>query len=262
VVAAALGVPVAVPDALRNVVRTFLAEVDVPSARRTQLARLLSPDETARAGGYRFERHRHRFVVARGLLRGILGRYLDADPRAIRFRYSPNGKPALDADGPAAYPTASAVLGRDPRALTFNVSHSDGLALIAVSCGVRLGVDVERVREDTDIGDLEPLCLAPCETALLAPLQGAARRRAFYQCWTRKEAYLKAIGTGLAVPLQAVGIVPSEDRPGLARVDAAGAGAQWCVHDLVMPSGYCAAVALDDARPIVSRFLGPDEGFG
>ena len=215
-------------------VQVFAAHVDVPDAERARLAALLSPDEAERARRFHFDTDRNRFIVARASLRTVLATAMNTNPRAIRFAYGPGGKPLVDRD------------------LSFNLSHAGALVLIAVGWGGRIGVDVERVRDGLATPELERCCFAPSEIVPLADLEPAARRRAFFQCWTRKESYLKAIGTGITVPLDAVAVVPLPERHGVSRVIAADAGADWSVHDLPVPAGYAAAIALDSPRPVGS----------
>lgn len=213
-------------------VQVFAAHVDVPDTERARLAALLSPDEVERARRFLFDTDRDRFIVARASLRTILATSLNTDPRAIHFEYGQGGKPRIDRD------------------LSFNLSHAGALVLIAVGWGGRIGIDVERVRGQLATPELERYCFARSEIVPLVDMEPSARRRAFFQCWTRKESYLKAIGTGITVPLDAVAVVPLSERHGVSRVIAADAGGDWSVHDLPVPAGYAAAIALDRPRPV------------
>jgi 4'-phosphopantetheinyl transferase len=220
--------------------------VHVASTRLTQAAQAraiswLSADERRRAARLRFARDRERFIAARAWLRTILGAELDVPPRVVRFRYEPNGKPALDAAG----------TGADGN-VAFNLSHAGDVVLVAVGRGCRIGVDVERILDDLDTRSLEPHCLAGEEIAALAALPTVERRRAFFRCWTRKEAYLKGVGTGLAGPLDQVSIVAEGAGGGLVVHDAA-RGAPWHVRDLPAPSGYAAALAIDAPRAVLAQ---------
>jgi 4'-phosphopantetheinyl transferase len=217
-------------------VYVFMADVDVPPVDQQQLTRLLSADEVARARRFLFDRHRQRFVVARALLRTILGGHLGVPAQTIRFRYETRGKPALDCAGLPS--------------LAFNLSHADSVVLIAVARAGALGADVERVRAETETSGLERLCFAPAEIERFARLDGAARALGFCQSWTRKESYLKATGVGLAGPLRAVSVLPRAGMPGVSRVVGGDGRADWHVHDLAAPAGYAAALAIDSARPV------------
>jgi 4'-phosphopantetheinyl transferase len=156
-----------------------LYTVDLDHARHDQpsLLQSLSPDERARAARFRFERDRRRFVAGRGALREILGEALGRPPSSIAFAYGPQGKPRLAADE-----------------IQFNVSHSEGLGLIAVAGDRRVGVDIERVRAKGSGMDVAKRFFSRAEVATLRALPRGLRTEAFFACWTRKEAYIKARG--------------------------------------------------------------------
>lgn len=160
----------------------WCAALDLAAEELARLERTLAAEERARAGRFVFERDRERFVAARGLLRQILAAYRGAPPEALRFRYSAKGKPALEDAGAG---------------LEFNLAHSHGLALYAVAWRRPVGVDVERVREDIDVEGIAGRFFSPKEAAALRAIPQAERVRAFFRCWTRKEALLKAWGEGL-----------------------------------------------------------------
>ncbi|HEX4650260.1 MAG TPA: 4'-phosphopantetheinyl transferase superfamily protein [Granulicella sp.] len=190
----------------------------------------LSPEERVRAASFRFDRDRNRFLAAHGILRRILDSYL---PQPARLVYGANGKPAL-------------ACGR----LHFNLSHADDRALIAVSATVPLGVDLERVRPEPDAARIAEYCFSPTERSALSLLPPARQAEAFFQCWTRKEAFVKALGDGLSYPLTgfSVSLDEAEDETlgEPARIlDLAGdahAAAQWSVHPLVPEPGYVGAI--------------------
>jgi 4'-phosphopantetheinyl transferase len=192
----------------------------------------LSADERDRADRFYFERDRRRYTCARAILRRLLARYLDVDPRAIAFQYGPHGKPALS--GPFA------------GALTFNVSHSGEVAMLAIARGIELGVDVEQVRDMPDAEEIATRFFSPREVARLLSLPESARNAAFFSCWTRKEAYLKALGSGLARPLDEfdVTFAPGEP-PRLTVPDDNDEGKRWTIHELTPADGYAAALVTD-----------------
>jgi 4'-phosphopantetheinyl transferase len=223
-----------------RVVTVHVAGTDLGETARRRALSLLSADEVARAGRLRFARDRDRFIAARAWVRTILCLELDVDPAAVRFRYEPDGKPAVDAAGDAH------------RDVAFNVSHAGDVVMLAIGRGCRIGVDVEQIVDDLDTRSLESHCLAGEEIAALAPLSQRDRRRAFFGCWTRKEAYLKGLGTGLAGPLDRVSIVAQAPNAAFVVRDA-NRGAPWRVHDLPAPSGYAAALAIDAPRAVVTR---------
>jgi 4'-phosphopantetheinyl transferase len=168
-------------------VHVWVASLDLPETRADTYEWLLSEDEQKRVERFRFRRDRQQYVVTRGILRSILGRYLMKDPASLKFNYTLYGKPLLTRDSGG---------GR----VMFNLSHSKDLALFAVACGRDVGVDVEHLRTDLPIGDLSGRFFSPREFAMLETLPVELRFEAFYTCWTRKESYLKARGEGLMIP--------------------------------------------------------------
>src|SRR5438270_8929096 len=149
-----------------------------------RLSAVLADDERNRADKLYFEKDRRRFTVARGVLRIILGRYLNTKPEQLGFHYTKFGKPML------------ANAGVD--ALRFNVSHSEELAVYAVACGREVGIDIEYLRPDIEAEQIAQQFFSSTEAAMLRSLPGEVRTRAFFNCWTRKEAYIKARGDGLS----------------------------------------------------------------
>lgn len=198
----------------------------------------LAADEQLRAGRFHFRRDRDSFVVARGVLRSLLARYLDALPADIRFAYSPYGKPALDWPGSE---------------LRFNLSHSHQLALVAVAQGRDLGVDLEhRVPERATMA-VARQCFGDDELAALASLPAEQWAEGFYNGWTRKEALIKARGEGLSLPLTqiAVSLLPGEPARLLRSTDPADLR-RWSLHALDPGPGYAAALAVEGQPPSLS----------
>ena len=169
-------------------VHVWQLPLDRPVAEVERFATELSVDERARAARFVHAHDRRRFTVAHAAVRQILGAYLGASPRALAFTLYGQGKPAL------ARPWADA-------GITFNLSHSYGLGLCAVARGRELGVDVEQIRALDDLDGLADQVFSPRERAALARLRGGDRVRGFFDGWTRKEAYVKALGDGLSHPL-------------------------------------------------------------
>lgn len=168
-------------------VHVWGAALDPEPGRLAALAATLTADESARAASCRLESQRRRFVAGRGQLRLLLGRYLGTDASEVRFVYGPHGKPALFQGGGAT-------------ALSFNVAHSGERALFAVGRERELGIDLERIREGVDHEAIAERFFAPGEAASLRRLPARRRTEAFFACWVRKEAYVKALGTGLSAP--------------------------------------------------------------
>ena len=215
-------------------VLVWTAELDsVTETRLGQLARLLSRDENQRAFRFRFERDRKRFIVCRGILREILGTYLGRSPETIDFNYGPQGKPYLkDSDGQTA------------GSLFFNVSHSCGCAIYALSLG-EVGVDLEFVRPIPEMQALVDQYFSVAERSAFGSVPPDLKLKAFYSCWTRKEAYVKASGGGLLIPLDQFDVSVDPESPArLIRVQGTlGDELHWSLHSLDLSTEAVAAVA-------------------
>ncbi|MEM7051160.1 MAG: 4'-phosphopantetheinyl transferase superfamily protein [Acidobacteriota bacterium] len=206
--------------------------LDPPAEKVAACRDLLSQDERQRADRFHFDRHRRRFTVGRGVLRRLLGQYLDRAPRDIRFSYGPKDKPAAEDSG----------------TLSFNLSNSHELALIAVLQGPEVGVDLERLRPMPDAEDLAERFFSRSErVALRAVAAGSSKDRAFFRCWTRKEAYVKATGDGLSLPLDRFDV--SLDEPRFLALDGDPEIARgWSLFHLEPGEGYLGALAVPGRR--------------
>lgn len=212
--------------------------LEVPRAEAAALFAVLSPDERERALRFATEALTFRYVVARATLRTLLGERLVCDPASLRFDYSPNGKPSLRG-----------------HALSFNVSHSGALAVFAFADGdVALGIDVEEVRPLSDMHDLARRFFAPEEWRALAEVDAPLQTAAFFHCWTRKEAYLKALGDGLMAPLDqfAVTLRPGEEAAFVHIGGDVAAGAAWRIRHLDPEPGYVGAVVWSAATRVAA----------
>lgn len=218
-------------------IHVWLARLDRPETERRAFEATLSPDEADRAGRFCFEEHRAHYVVARGLLRALLGRYLGVHPAAVRFAYDAHGKPALDGGASAD--------------LAFNVSHSGGLALCGISRVGPLGVDIETWRFTSNRDGIAARYFAQGEVRRLQALPATERMAAFFDCWTRKEAFVKAIGHGLGHPLDRFEVSFEPGVPArLLDVDGdADEAAHWTLEALPHVPGYSAALAVR-RRPV------------
>ena len=196
------------------------------------LRRLLSPDELRRAERFRFEPNRKEFIVCRGTLRRLLGSYLQVPAAELRFAYSEYGRPSLMAD-------------TKETKLDFNVSHSGEAALLAFGCGRTIGIDVEEVRRDFGTSEIAERFFSRAERAALRELSPDQRYEAFFRCWTRKEAFIKALGEGLSHPLDQfdVSLAPGAPAALLATRPDAQEVNRWKLWDIEVPSGYAAALA-------------------
>jgi len=215
-------------------VHVWRAVLDQPAARVQHLAQTLCADERIRAERFYFEQHRQRFIVARGLLRTILGYYLGIAPDQLQFCYGSRGKPAL-----VETPSGST--------LRFNLSHSEGLALYGVTRDRELGIDIEYIRPITEMEQIAKRFFSVQENAVFCTLPTNQKLAAFFNCWTRKEAYVKAIGDGLALPLDQfdVSLAPGEPARLLAiKGDRSGAN-YWSLQELSPAPGYVAALAVE-----------------
>lgn len=195
------------------------------------LKKHLSAEELERTAQFHFDRHRDAFALGRGFLRALLAGYVDVDPRDIAFEYAAYGKPRL-------VPTQSGV--------RFNVSHSDDLMVCAVARNRELGVDCEALRENIELESMARRYFSAAETESLLSLPPQERVRGFFNCWTRKEAYIKAHGEGLSMPLNtfAVSLAPGQPAALLA-CDEPGEAHRWELSALVVPEGYAGAVVLE-----------------
>ena len=195
---------------------------------------LLSPDERRRAESFYFRKDRDRFVLARALLRIVLGRYLKLNAAEVRFSYSAYGKPAL-------------AQGCGTGEIRFNLSHSNALALYAVTRGREIGVDIEYIRPELAGEEIAERFFSAAEAEALRRLPAHQRTEAFFNCWTRKEAYIKAIGEGLSVPLNEfdVTLVPGEAARLLKTSGNLQEASRWSLLELAPAPGYVAALALE-----------------
>ena len=190
----------------------------------------LSADEEKRAAHFHFEVDKNRFIVAHGVLRKILGRYLHSDPAELTFSLNQYGKPAL---------VNSAV--------EFNLSHSGDFALIAVTQGRKVGVDVERIRQGISSHVIAQQYFSKSEVAELQSLPLQQRERAFFTCWTRKEAYIKAQGLGLSLPLESFDVSLAPGQPAILRATRPDPqeSARWTLLSLDADPNYAGALAVE-----------------
>jgi 4'-phosphopantetheinyl transferase len=214
-------------------VHIWLAVLEQPPALRQKLAQWLSQDEHQQAQRFLVERERQRYMVARGVLRGILGAYLGQNPAKLRFVYGPHGKPALHPE-------------ENDRLLSFNVSHSYGLALYAVTQGREIGVDLEQMRPLDDLERLARHCFSAGECASLLSLPPALQHQAFYACWTRKEALIKATGEGLSRDLKQFEVSCAPGEPArILRWEGEEDLGRWTLEGVVVPSEFAGALAVE-----------------
>jgi 4'-phosphopantetheinyl transferase len=217
-----------VPALEGNDVHVWFARAPGHSPHTVIYKTLLSSDELDRMARFRFERDREAFAFAHGVLRNLLGAYLRVPPMDLRFDYSKHGKPSV------FLPT-----GAD---IQFNLSHTAGAVLVGICRNREIGVDIEKVRNDFELMSIAARFYTASERESLLCLPEAERAQAFFHCWTRKEAILKARGDGLSFPLDhlEVSVTPEEAMVGLENSEAR----RWWILPLNVPAGYAAAVAL------------------
>jgi 4'-phosphopantetheinyl transferase len=215
-------------------VHVWRVRLNQSASRLRSVLHILAADEHDRAERFYFHKDRERFIVARGALRAILSCYLNLEPRHLSFGYGPYGKPALARDS-------------DGDALRFNVSHSHGLALVAVTRGREIGVDLERISAEAANEQIAERFFSPREIIKLRSLPTDRQTEAFFHCWTRKEAYIKARGEGLSLPLDQfdVSLVPGEPAALLSTQADPHEASRWGLQELVLGPGYVAALAVE-----------------
>jgi 4'-phosphopantetheinyl transferase len=200
------------------------------------LRSLLSPDETQRADRFHFDQHRESFIVARAAMRQLLAGYVNVAPQKLIFFYGEQGKPELA-------PECS-----DGR-IRFNLSHSGDFALLAVAGALSLGVDIERINEEFAGEDIAERFFSRSEVSQLRAIATDAKADAFFSCWTRKEAYIKAVGGGLSIPLDSFDVAFG---PGvsaaLLRVPVTPDAKLWSLYDIPAPQGYKAALVIEGKK--------------
>ena len=221
-------------------IEVWQARLDLHSEEVMRCEKFLSRDELLRCDRFHFEHDRRRFIVARAKLRLLLGRYLQIKPAAIEFAYMKNGKPIVRGTSEGVH---------------FNVSHSEERALYAVSKRCRLGVDIEFLNRDIDWHGLVSRFFTEREFAALQHLSASIRKRAFFACWTRKEAILKATGDGLSLPLDQFEVSVDPDAEPRMLAAAHLRIHDWTLYSTDVGSDYFATVAaywgeLPDEMPV------------
>ena len=197
---------------------------------------LLNQEEQERAARFKFPAPRNQFVVSRALLRQVLGRYLRTEAREVQLRTTTNGKPELA--------TASGVHVD----LRFNLSHTAGAAAIAVTHHRQVGIDVERIRVDTKALELAERFFSRPEVEWLRSLAPSEQIPAFFTCWTGKEAYIKANGEGLSMPLSSFGVLPEGSELQLTVYENSEEARRWFICRLELGTGLRAALAVEGEK--------------
>lgn len=221
--------------ALERQVDVWSVHLSAPDPPAVRAEPMLSAEERERARRFRVERVRREFILARGALRVLLGRYLGQAPEAVALGYGERGKPFLPGG-----------------AMQFNVSHSGEFAACAFTAGCEVGIDIEKIRPMRDLEGIAERFFSPAECREVLALEGRDREAAFFRCWTSKEAYIKAVGAGLSIPLAGfrVAVLPSEPAALLSVAGDAAEGRAWTLREFSPAGGYAGAVAFRDRRQV------------
>jgi 4'-phosphopantetheinyl transferase len=208
-------------------VHLYFIRLDLSTDRLEKLASFLSEDEIIRANRYHFPEHKRRFLAARGFLREILGLYLAISPEKVEFIYGKRGKPSINAH------------------LQFNLSHSDEMAVCGLTLTNRIGVDLEKMRSMKDLNSLTKRFFCAREHELIE--RSAEKEKLFFQLWTAKEAYLKALGTGISGGLDRVEV-------GLDPLKLDNVAGEWQLWTREIGDNYRATVAIEGSDRVIKTF--------
>lgn len=224
-------------------VHVWRTRLEQPLHVQYRFLRTLAEDERARAGRFHFRKHRRHFVAGRGVLRTLLAGYLNTRPEEVCFTYGPYGKPALDA-------------ARHDSSLRFNASHSGDWAVYAFVKDYDVGIDVEAIKEEFATEGIAERFFSAGEIEELNALPEREKPAAFFRCWTRKEAYIKALGSGLSHPLDTFDVTLAPGVPAaLLRVQRDPESlARWTLFDLDVAPNYAAALALESRGHTLRTF--------
>lgn len=224
-------------------IHIWQASLDQLPATLARFSETLSEDERARAERFHFDRDREHYIAGRGILRRVLGRYLGTAPAQIRFEYGDHGKPALPGDSP----------------LRFNLAHSNDLMLLAVTLRHEIGIDLEYLRLVPEAASIANRYFTKLEIKTIRSLPDSKKLEGFFAHWVCKEAYLKALGDGLARPLDSFEIAPTIRKPqGLLKViDNPDESKRWHFQVFRPTDGYIAALTVEqkDLKSIYWQWL-------
>jgi 4'-phosphopantetheinyl transferase len=217
-------------------VHVWRASLSVTHEVLGRLSAHLDESERTRASRFIFERDRDHFIAARGILRELLARYLGCSPEGLRFAYGPRGKPSLEGTG-------------STRRLSFNLSHAHGMATYAFTLDRELGIDIELIRRDFGGQEIAERYFSPSEVTELTSLPPEARAHAFFLGWTRKEAYIKAVGEGLEIPLKSFSVTLTPGKPAELRTKNT---ARWELHSFQPAPDYAGALVAEGKQLTVT----------
>ena len=222
-------------DLTNKDIHVWRARFNCPEKLLRQFEATLAPEEIVRANRFVFQKDRNNFVAARGILRQLLGRYTSSSPEQIKFEYGPQGKPFVKSD-------------MNKHSLDFNISHSHGMGLFAFAARRRLGVDIESIKPDFGGEEIAERYFSRHEVDELQSLPASLRAEGFFLCWTRKEAYIKAKGEGLSIPLKSFHVSLTPNKP--ERLQSADS-TNWTLQSLLPDTGYAGALVYEGNKSLV-----------
>lgn len=215
-------------------IHLWRADLNLPDRSIQELSRIISTAERMRAERFHFERDRRKFAIGVGILRRILSHYVGVEPKELRFIHGKGGKPMLDGVSANRY-------------IHFNMSHSEDLALYGFTRDREIGVDIEFVRDIPEMDDIAEQFFSKKENEVFRSLPERKKKEAFFGCWTRKEAFIKAIGDGLYHPLDNfdVGLKPGESAKLVGMGGDSKRASRWLIQDLKPAPGFIGAFAVE-----------------
>lgn len=218
------------PMLMNGEVAIWHASLEQPAAVLAELQTVLSEEERTRAGRFHFQKHQNAFIAGRGILRLLLSGQTGIHPKDLQFKYTQHGKPFL--------------AGSD---IHFNLSHSGGIVLYGLSPDRQVGIDIEQIRPLKELEQIAKNHFSPEEYHQLSSVREDDRLAAFFRCWTRKEAFIKAIGEGISFPLQEFTVSLKAGYP--AKLMSVRGSVEnthrWSMHDVEVPEGYAAALVVE-----------------
>jgi 4'-phosphopantetheinyl transferase len=222
----------------------YLGEITDPRLL-AEYRTLLNEEELEKQQRFHFERDRHRYLITRAMVRTVLSKYVEVEPREWRFDINPYGKPSISAEHERA------------RGIEFNVSHTDGLVVMGVARGRAIGVDVENVSTREVEIEIADRYFAPKEVAELRALPRQKQKERFFELWTLKEAYIKARGMGLSIPLDRFAFDVQGLPPARLTVDASliDDGKRWTFRQLRFAANHLIALCVEQNAHRGPEFL-------
>lgn len=220
------------PSLPHGEIHIWQADLNLQADHTDILWPLLSDREKPRAASFHFEQDRNRYIIAHGTLRQLIGRYLNVPAQEVLFNYGDYGKPELDTEHADGH-------------IYFNMSHSSGTALYGFARACPIGVDIEKIKEISEMDNVVDQFFSANEKKIFNKFAPAKKMRAFYRCWTLKEAFVKATGQGLNFPLNSLDVsIDPDEAPRLFKVNGDEKEAsQWLIQELTPGNGMAAAVS-------------------